>query len=70
MSTFISQTLTIIINIYNQKKSINSRRNDKVSIFQQNREKWVTLMIDFYAVMNYKSGLFGFGISNLISRKD
>ena len=42
----------------------------KIAVFYKTEEKQVLLMIIFHRVMGCKSDIFGFGTSNMISRKD
>ena len=42
----------------------------KIAVFYKTEEKQVLLMIIFHGVMGCKSDIFGFGTSNMISRKD
>ena len=42
----------------------------KIAVFYKTEEKQVLLMIIFHRIMGCKSDIFGFGTSNMISRKD
>ena len=42
----------------------------KIAVFYKTEEKQVLLMIIFHRVMGCKSDIFGFGTSDMISRKD
>ena len=42
----------------------------KIAVFYKTEEKQVLLMIIFQGVMGCKSDIFGFGRSNMISKKD
>ena len=53
-----------------QRKPSTRHLCSKVVVFYKTKEKQVLLMIIFHRVMGCKSDIFGFGTSNMISRKD